>query len=277
MGGHGGVRRVLSVLLALIAALSFVIGAISLAARHTLYDPGTAPGVATRLLDERAVRLAIAERLVTRMQTLAPALRDRTETMQDLAELLTTTEPFHRSFTAAVVALQRDLLEGGPPEVVLRLDDMLGVLHAGLVETGGDLEIPEGSLSGVIVIDREQVQAYRRLNDVTTQTGWPSIAIGVAAAVGAVLASDRRRGTTLWVGATIAGAALLALGGLAVAKDAAAGQARTAKGQEAVDAVWDVVAHDIRAALAIVLLLGLAGAVTGLSLQAFRGGRATSG
>ena len=196
--------------------------------------------------------------------------------MQDLTELLTTTDPFRRSFTAAVVALQRDLLEGGPPEVVLRLDDMLEVLHAGLVETGGDLGIPEGSLSGVIVIDREQVQAYRRLNDVTTQTGWPSIAIGVAAAVGAVLASDRRRGTTLLVGATIAGAAVLALGGLAVAKDAAAGQARTAKGQEAVDAVWDVVAHDIRTALAIVLLLGLAGAVAGLSLQAFRGGRVTS-
>ena len=276
MGGHGSaVRRVLAVLLALIAALSFVVGAVSLAARQTLYDPAKAPDVAARLLDEPAVRLAIAEKLVTRMQTIAPALRDRTDQLSQLAELLTTTEQFRVSFTAAVVALQRDLLEGGAPEVVLHLDDMLAALQAGLIRTGGDLVIPEGQLTGVIVIDRDQVRAYRRLNDVTTQTGWPSIAIGAAAAVCAVLVSDRRRRATFWVGATIAGAAILALGALALAKSAAAGQAQTEKGQAAVDAVWDVVARDIRMALALVLLLGLAGTVVGLSLQAFRRGGAS--
>ncbi len=274
MGGRGSaVRRVLAVLLALIAALSFVVGAVSLAARQTLYDPANAPDVAARLLDEPAVRLAIAEKLVTRMQTIAPALRDRTDQLSQLAELLTTTEQFRRLFTAAVVALQRDLLEGGAPEVVLHLDDMLAALQAGLIRTGGDLVIPEGQLTGVIVIDRDQVRAYRRLNDVTTQTGWPSIAIGAAAAVCAVLVSERRRRAIFWVGATVAGAAILALGALALAKSAAAGQAQTEKGQAAVDAVWDVVARDIRTALALVLLLGLAGTVTGLSLQAFRRGR----
>ena len=276
MAGHGSaVRRVLAVLLALIAALSFVVGAVSLAARQTLYDPAMAPDVAARLLEEPAVRLAIAEKLVTRMQTIAPALRDRSEQLSQLAELLTTTEQFRTPFTAAVVALQRDLLEGGAPEVVLHLDDMLAALQAGLIRTGGDLVIPEGQLTGVIVIDRDQVRAYRRLNDVTTQTGWPSIAIGAAAAVCAVLVSDRRRRAIFWVGATVAGAAILALGALALAKSAAAGQAQTEKGQAAVDAVWDVVARDIRTALAFVLLLGLAGTVTGLSLQAFRRGRAS--
>jgi hypothetical protein len=134
MGGQGsGVRRVLAVLLALIAALSFVVGAVSLAARRTLYDPANAPDVAARLLDEPAVRLAIAEKLVTRMQTVVPALRDRTDQLSQLAELLTTTEQFRQSFTAAVVALQQDLLEGGAPEVVLHLDDMLAALLVGRV------------------------------------------------------------------------------------------------------------------------------------------------
>lgn len=274
MGGQGsGVRRALAVLLALIAALSFVVGAVSLAARQTLYDPANAPDVAARLLDEPAVRLAVAEKLVTRMQTIVPALRDRTDQLSQLAELLTTTEGFRRSFTVAVVTLQRDLLEGGAPEVVLHLDDMLAALQGGLIETGGDLVIPEGQLTGVIVIDRDQVRAYRRLDDVTTQTGWPSIAIGAAAAVCAVLVSDRRRSAIFWIGATVAGAAILALAALALAKTAAAGQASTQKGQEAVDAVWDVVARDIRMALAVVLLVGLAGTVTGLSLQAFRRSR----
>ena len=275
MGGQGsGVRRALAVLLALIAAVSFVVGAVSLAARHTLYDPGNAPDVAARLLDEPAVRLAIAEKLVTRIQTIVPALRDRTDQVSQLAELLTTTPAFQRSFTAAVVALQRDLREGGAPEVVLRLDDMLAALQAGLIATGGDLVIPEGQLTGVIVIDRDQVRAYRRLNGVTRQTGWPSIAIGTAAAVCAVLASERQRRAIFWVGATVAGAAIVTLGALALAKNAAAGQANTQKGQDAVDAVWDVVARDIRMGLAAVLLLGLVATVTGLSLQAFRGGRA---
>jgi hypothetical protein len=274
MRGQGSaVRRVLAVLLALIAALSFVVGAVSLTARQTLYDPANAPDVAARLLDEPAVRLAIAEKLATRMQTIVPSLRDRTDQLSQLAELLTTTEQFRVSFTAAVVALQRDLLEGGAPEVVLHLDDMLAALQAGLIRTSGDLVIPEGQLTGVIVVDRDQVRAYRRLNDVTTQTGWPSIAIGAAAAACAVFVSDRRRSTTFWVGATVAGAAILALAALSLAKSAAAGQARTQKGQDAVDAVWDVVARDIRMGLVLVLLLGLAGTVTGLSLQAFRRAR----
>jgi len=272
MGGQGSaVRRVLAVLLALIAAVSLVVGAVSLAARQTLYDPANARDVAARLLDEPAVRLAIAEKLVTRMQVIAPALRARADQLSQLAELLTTTEPFRRSFTAAVVALQQDLLEGGAPEVVLHLDDMLAVLQAGLIQTGGDLVIPEGQLTGVIVIDRDQVRAYRRLDDVTTQTGWLSLAIGAAAAVCAVFVSDRRRSATFWVGATIAGVAVLALAALTLAKSAAAGQAQTEKGQAAVDAVWDVVARDIRTALALVLLLGLVGTVAGLSAQAFRG------
>jgi len=276
MRGRGSaVRRVLAVFLALIAAVSLVVGAVSLAARQTIYDPGNAADVAARLLDEPAVRLAIAEKLVTRMQTIAPALRDRTDQLSQLAELLTTTERFRVSFTAAVVALQRDLLEGGAPEVVLHLDDMLAALQEGLIRTGGDLVIPEGQLTGVVLIDRDQVRAYRRLNGVTTQTGWPSIAIGAAAAVCAVLVTERRRRAIFWVGATIAGAAILALGALALAKSAAAGQAQTEKGQAAVDAVWDVVARDIRMALALVLLLGLAGTVVGLSMQAFGRGQAS--
>ncbi len=276
MRGRGSaVRRVLAVFLALIAAVSFVVGAVSLAARQTIYDPGNASDVAGRLLDEPAVRQAIAEKLVTRMQTIAPALRDRTDQLSQLAELLTTTERFRVSFTAAVVALQRDLLEGGAPEVVLHLDDMLAALQEGLIRTGGDLVIPEGQLTGVILIDRDQVRAYRRLNGVTTQTGWPSIAIGAGAAVCAVLVTERRRRAIFWVGATIAGAAILALGALALAKSAAAGQAQTEKGQAAVDAVWDVVARDIRMALALVLLLGLAGTVVGLSMQAFGRGQAS--
>lgn len=276
MRGRGSaVRRVLAVFLALIAAVSLVVGAVSLAARQTIYDPGNAADVAARLLDEPAVRLAIAEKLVTRMQTIAPALRDRTDQLSQLAELLTTTERFRVSFTAAVVALQRDLLEGGAPEVVLHLDDMLAALQEGLIRTGGDLVIPEGQLTGVVLIDRDQVRAYRRLNGVTTQTGWPSIEIGAAAAVCAVLVTERRRRAIFWVGATIAGAAILALGALALAKSAAAGQAQTEKGQAAVDAVWDVVARDIRMALALVLLLGLAGTVVGLSMQAFGRGQAS--
>jgi hypothetical protein len=158
--------------------------------------------------------------------------------------------------------------------VVLHLDDMLAALQEGLIRTGGDLVIPEGQLTGVVLIDRDQVRAYRRLNGVTTQTGWPSIAIGAAAAVCAVLVTERRRRAIFWVGATIAGAAILALGALALAKSVAAGQAQTEKGQAAVDAVWDVVARDIRMALALVLLLGLAGTVVGLSMQAFGRGQA---
>ena len=75
------------------------------------------------------------------------------------------------------------------------------------------------------------------------------------------------------MGATTAVTAVLALGGLALAKTAAAGQANTAKGQEAVDAVWDAVARDIRTALAVVLLAGVVAIVAGLALLASPIGR----
>jgi hypothetical protein len=272
MGGQGsGVRRILAVILVLVAAASFVVGAVSIAARHTLYEPTNAAGVALRLLDQPAVRLAIAEKLATRIQVLDPRLRGDSEAdgLQHLTELLTTTEPFERAFTESVVGLQRDLLEGGAPQVVLRLDGMLTAVNNGLQGTGADLGIDPDRLTGVLVIDRQQVQSYRRVGDVAGQTGWPAIAIGAVAAVGAVLTSERRSSAILGVGATTAVAALAALGGLALAKAATAGQAATAKGQDAVDAVWDAVARDIRTGLAVVLLFGLGAAVTGLAMQAF--------
>lgn len=272
MGGQGsGVRRILAVVLTLIAAASFVVGAVSIAARRTLYDPSNAPAVAARLLEEPAVRLAIAEKLATRIEVLDPQLREdpAAEGLQHLVELLTTTEAFRSAFTESVVALQRDLSEGGAPQVVLRLDAMLAAIRDGLQGTGGDLGIDPDRLTGVLVIDRQQVQAYRRVGDVSGQMGWASIAIAIAAAVGAVLVSDRRSSAILGVGATTAAAALIALGGLALAKVATAGQAATAKGQDAVDAVWDAGGRDIRTGLALVLLVGLAAAVAGLAMQAF--------
>ena len=276
MGGEGsGVRRILAVLLTLVAAASLVTGAVTLAARRTLYDRATAPEVAARLLDEQAVRLAIAEKLTTRLRVVDPRLGEEpvAQRLEQLAEITTAAPSFRSSFTSAVVGLQRDLLESGAPQVVLRLDGMLAALRDGLEQTGGDLPIPEGEVTGVLVIDREQVQAYRRVHDLSGQIGWPAIAIGLLSAAGAVLVTSRRYGAMLGVGATIAVASLLALGGLALSKTATAGQATTAKGQDAVDAVWDVVVRDIRAALALVLLGGLALAVAGLALQAFGGRR----
>ena len=81
MRGRGSaVRRVLAVFLALIAAVSLVVGAVSLAARQTIYDPGNAADVAARLLDEPAVRLAIAEKLLWKEyragQTILVDVRD---------------------------------------------------------------------------------------------------------------------------------------------------------------------------------------------------------
>ena len=274
MGVQGsGVGRVLAAMLTLIAAVSFVVGAISIAAHRTLYEPAHAPDVAARLLDEPAVRLAIAEKLATRIRVLEPQLREEpaSDALEKLAELLTTTEPFRQAFTGSVVDLQRDLLEGGAPQVVLRLDGMLAAIGDGMERTGGDLGIPDGELTGVLVVDREQVQAYRRLDDVTGRTGWPSIIIALLSTIGAMLVSGRRSTAIRWVGATTAAAAIVALGGLALAKSAAAGQASTAKGQDAVDSVWDAVAQDIRTALAVVLLAGLAAFVAGLAMQAYGG------
>ena len=270
-----GVGRILTGVLTLMAAVSFVVGAVSLAAHRTLYEPAHAPDVAARLLDEPAVRLAVAEKLTTRMQVLDPQLREETaaDALERLAELLTTTEPFRLAFTESVVALQRDLLEGGAPQVVLRLDGMLTAMQEGMERTGGDLGMADGELTGVMVVDREQVQAYRRLEDVTRGTGWPSIVIGLLCAAGAVFVSGRSSAALRWVGGTTAVTAVLALGGLALAKTAAAGQANTAKGQEAVDAVWDAVARDIRTALALVLLAGVVAIVAGLALQASPIGR----
>ncbi len=262
-------------LLAVVAAVSLVVGAVSLAAHRTLYEPQNVVGTASRLLDEPPVRAAIAEKLTTRIQVLDPQLRDGTspEGLQHLAELLTTSPPFRQEFTASVVELQRDLLDGGTPEVVLRLDGMLVALQEGVAAAGGDLGIDEDRLTGVLVVERAQVQAYRRLGDVTEQTGWAAVAIGLLAAGGAVLVAVRRRAAALAVGATTAVAALLALAGLALAKTAAAGEARTATGQEAVEAVWDAVARDVRTGVALVLLLGLGVAVGALAVQAYGGRR----
>jgi hypothetical protein len=280
MGGDGsGVRRAAAVLLALIAAASLVVGVASVAARQTLYDSGAVQDLSSRLLDEPAVRTAVARALVTRLRSLDPALRDPAVSggLERLATAVTSTDPFRRTFTEAVTRLQADLLAWGRPRVALRLDAMLGETVGALQEKlGTDLPIPQQDLTGVITVDPDQVDAYRRVNEVTQRTGWPAIAIGAVSAVGAVLVAERRRRAIPGVGAAVAVVALLALAGLVLAKDAAAARAGDSTSRDAVDAVWDVAARDVGTALTAVLLAGLGAAVAGLALQAFRGGRVSS-
>jgi uncharacterized protein CbrC (UPF0167 family) len=264
-----GVRRVVAVILTLTAAAALVVGALSVSVRRTLYDPARIPELSRQLLDEPAVRVAIADKLTTRLTTVAPALRPEHEQIQQGAEALMSTEAFERTFADAVAALQRDLQGGGAPEVVLRLDGMLATLEEGL-RAQGEIDMPDAPVTGVVVVERDRVETYRRLDDVTRTSGWPSIVIGVLAAAGAVFVAERRRRAALWVGATIAVAALIALGGLALAKGVAASQAGTSTGQDAISAIVDVVAADIRQALVVLMLAGLVSAVAGLALQAFR-------
>jgi hypothetical protein len=280
MGGDGsGVRRAAAVLLALIAGVSLVIGAASVAARQTLYDPSSVEDVSSRLLDDPAVRSEVAGTLTTHLRSLDPALKDPVVSgeLERLAAAVTSTDPFRRAFTDAVARLQTDLLVAGRPRVALRLDGMLTETLAALQErVGTTFQIPPQDVAGVLVVDPDQVEAYRRLNDVTRQTGWPAMAIGALAALGAVLVAQRRPAAIFGVGATVAVVALLALGSLILAKSAAAARAGDPASRDAVDAVWDVVARDVRTALTAVLLAGLGAAVAGLTLQAFRGGRASS-
>jgi hypothetical protein len=277
MGGDGsGVRRAAAVLLALIAGVSLVVGAASVAARQTLYDPRSVQDVSSRLLDEPAVRSEVARTVTTKLRSLDPALRDPAVSggLERLATAITSTDPFRRAFTEAVARLQTDLLAAGRPRVALRLDGMLSTTLAQLQERAGTtFQVPQQDVTGVLAVDPDQVEAYRRLAEVTRQTGWPAIAIGALAAVAAVLVAERRRGAILGVGATVAVVALLALGGLILAKSAAAARAGDSTSRDAVDAAWDVVARDVRTALTAVLLAGLGAAVAGLTLQAFRGAR----
>lgn len=280
MGGDGsGVRRATVVLLALIAAVSFVVGAVCLAARGSLYDVGDVRDVSSRLLDEPAVRSAIADTLITRLRSLEPALGDPALSgeVERLVAALTSTDRFRRMFSDAVARLQADLLARDDPPVALRLDSMLDVTLGALREKFGvTLQIPRPNATGLLPVDPDQVQAYRRLDEVTRQTGWPAIGVGALAAIGAVVVAERRRRAILGVGATVAVVALTALGGLTLAKSAAAGRAGTPTSRDAAAAVWAVVAGDVRTALAAVLLAGLGTAVAGLTLRAFRGDRVSS-
>jgi hypothetical protein len=211
------------------------------------------------------------EKLTTRLTTIAPFLRPDRATIEQAAELLTTTPTFERTFAAAVASLQGDLQRGGAPEVVLRLDGMLTALRDGLQRTDGQrFALPDTELTGVLLIDRGPVERYRSLDDASRTSGWPAIVLGVLVAVGAVLAAPRRRGALFGVGVAVFAAALVALASIALAKSAVVSQIDTSSGQDAVSAVWDVIALEVRRDLVWFMLAGLIVAVTGLSLQAFR-------
>jgi hypothetical protein len=280
MGGDGsGFRRVAAALLALIAGVSFTVGVASLEARQTLFEPGDVQDLSSRLLDQAAVRSAIALTLTTRLRSLEPALEEPAVSggLDQLATAFAGTDRFRRTFTGAVARLQSDLLAAGDPHVALRLDAMLGsTLGALQDELGITVPIPQGSVTGVLPVDPDQVQAYRRLEEVTGDTGWPAIVIGGLSAIGAVLVAGRRRSAILGVGAAVAFSALVALGALVLTQSVAASRADTSTSRGAIDAAWEVMVPDVRTGLTVVLLAGLGTAVAGLALQAFRGGRVAS-
>ena len=126
-------------LLSLIAGLSLVVGALSLAARGTLFDPSTVSTVSSRLLAQPAVRTAIAHTLTTRLRSVAPALREPavSDGLERLATALTDTERFRGAFSDALARLQADLLARGDRPVALRLETMLDATRAALQEKLG--------------------------------------------------------------------------------------------------------------------------------------------
>jgi hypothetical protein len=277
-GEDNEIRRAGSMMLALIAALSLMVGVVSLAARQTLFDEGGAEDLSSRLLDRPEVRSAMAQTLIDRLRAAEPALRDPAlfDGLGRLATALVGTAPFRRTFSEALGRLQADLRSDRDLPVALRLDGMLDTTLAAIHERlGTTLHVPSQT-TRVLPVDPDQAQAYRSLDEVTAQIGWPAIAIGAVAALGAVLVAGRRRRAIVGVGAAVATVALLALGGLVVAKSAATGRAGTPTSRDAVGAVWDVVAGDARSGLIALLLAGLGAVAAGLALQAYRGGRVSS-
>lgn len=229
--------------------------------------------LSTEVLDQEAVRNALANRLADELENRVPQLAlGRFALVPVLREVLGTTQ-FEGIFERAVGDMHAQL-KRGDDRLTLDLDAALPLVRelVAKVDDGLASKIPDSAFPGITVVTRQNVPQLWVGFDVTRGASWLFPILALACLVGGVLMSRRRARAFLVVGLGVATIALILVLGLRLGRDPLLGVGGPTAELDALTAGYNVVSESLVVQTAVLGLAGLVVALIGSGLVLVRRG-----
>ena len=258
--------RVLVVLAAIVAALALVAGYV----RHAAVNSNQFANRATVALRDDSVRTLIAERVTDEvvLKNEADLLAAR-PIIESAVSGVVGGRAFSGLFRSAVRDVHRAVFERDERTVTLTVADVGTVLAAALQRFRPSLAREVRDAGPVEVVQRRGASLGATLPRYADAVRLLSIVLPLAAlalAAGALWVSPERRRTVAELGAAAAGAGIVVVVALGVARTATLHEVHGAEARAAAGAVWDAFLGDLRTAAWILAACGAVVAAAATSL-----------
>jgi|GEM_PF-2623721 len=221
--------------------------------------------LSTEVLDQEAVRDALANRLADELEKQVPQLAlGRFVLVPALRQALGTTQ-FKSIFESAVGDMHAQL-ERGDDQLALNLDAVLPLVRrlVAKVDEGIASDIPDHALPKITVVTRENVPQLWVGFDATRDASWLFPALALVCLVGGVVLARRHALALLIVGLGVAVIAVILVLGLRLGRDPLSQVAGPTVEIDAFRSGFDVVTESLVVQTMVLGLAGLVAALVGL-------------
>ena len=265
-------------LLAVVGAALLVVGGCGLWIAEALGDTETFTTQAGDLIDQPAIRTALAEAAVEPLFEGAPAaLALQREIAVGLIAGVLADDRFVAAFRQILRVAHTQLIEGERGPVVITLERVVDVAREDLAEISPELaarvdaiETPE-----IVVVARREAQALRVMLDLARAFSVGLVVVGAVMVLIGALRNGGRGLVAAGVAAMVTSAAVYVV--LLATRAGVVAGIQAGRAREAVGAGWDVVVSGLLWTLAIAAGAGVATALLGfLFSRSRRGRRATA-
>jgi hypothetical protein len=265
-------------LLAVVGAALLVVGGCGLWIDEALGDTETFTTQAGDLIDQPAIRTALAEAAVEPLFEGAPAaLALQREIAVGLIAGVLADDRFVAAFRQILRVAHTQLIEGERGPVVITLERVVDVAREDLAEISPELaarvdaiETPE-----IVVVARREAQALRVMLDLARAFSVGLVVVGAVMVLIGALRNGGRGLVAAGVAAMVTSAAVYVV--LLATRAGVVAGIQAGRAREAVGAGWDVVVSGLLWTLAIAAGAGVATALLGfLFSRSRRGRRATA-
>jgi hypothetical protein len=252
-----------------LAALMLPFALVGVWVQRVVLDRDAFVDLSGDLLDEPAIRLALADSLTDELVDAGALPQNLQEPVDPVVAQLFTTPAVAGGFEVAMGQLY-DQLDAGDETLVLDLSPALaaGTAELAAIDPRLAAAIPDGAvLPPIVVAQRDDVPLVWDMVDVARRIAVLA-PIAVLALLGTAVAVARRHWLTLIAaGLTITAVSVGLLGLLTVTREVIAGGVSRVTASDAFAATWSVLQGSLTGQVALVAALGVVVAGAGIALQ----------
>ncbi len=262
-------RGVVAGALVLLGLVLLPLGNLGVWVQRQVLDSGAFSELALDVVDESAVRTALAERIVNELVTAEPRLGAARVVLEPGVARLLQTDAFRAVFSAAVGEMHTQL-EQGADELSLNLDPILPLVRDAVarIDRGVAEQIPDGdALPSITVVTRDDAPELWEGVQITREVSWAFPILVLLALVGAVAVANVRGRLLVGIGVAVALLSFVQVLVVRLGKDLLSDVAGPNVSPGAFNRGYEVVTGTFVTQTVVLAVLGLVVAIAGAALM----------